>query len=478
MAYYRYPEVLADTLHGWETDNYVIADMLPGTRFDWDNYLNDYRQGYTQTQGEAIALTSLAAGMAVHMHYGLESSGANLWTAETTLRQAFGYGTVRLYDRALYSPRRWHAILQNELREGRPVAYAAHTMGVGGHAFNIDGYAADGFYHVNWGYNGCYDGWYDLDWLHPWEPTDTLGNGFVSGFFCNHMMLTMHPSADVQQLEPDTFRLDSLGVRLNAVRFLRQPDTQGFVPADFDFENISLDTITYTYEVMTNLPTDTALFYQADYVGLSGLTLLPGESRTQRVYLQFDETGDRILGISHDDETIPFTMPVSISKGTPSKLEWGSATAYIEPVFTDDGNRRFDATFSVPVANTAADGIAGDLVTYCLYAEGHADEDTRHYEVLMLPAGESQTLHVRFRNLEPATRYTFLLRCPWPVQAQISFSTPLVDGITEIEQADDLQLGNVHDVQSYDLSGRIANHSSRIIINRGRKYLNDSRRTH
>ena len=50
LAYYRYPEVLKDTLHGWETDNYTIPDMLPGTRFDWDHYLLDYRDGWTEVQ--------------------------------------------------------------------------------------------------------------------------------------------------------------------------------------------------------------------------------------------------------------------------------------------------------------------------------------------------------------------------------------------------------------------------------------------
>ena len=101
MAYYRYPEALIDTLHGWQTDNYVIEDLLPGTRFDWDNYLQDYRDGWTEAQGMAIALPSLAAGMAVHMQYGLAASGANVYRAVEPLQRAFGYGMVRYFDRIL-----------------------------------------------------------------------------------------------------------------------------------------------------------------------------------------------------------------------------------------------------------------------------------------------------------------------------------------------------------------------------------------
>ena len=471
MAYYRHPAALADTLHGWQTAHYTVADMLPGTRFDWANYLDDYRGSYTQAQGEAIALASLAAGMAVRMNYGLSSSGASLWEAELPLRQALDYGMVRLYDRVLYSPARWHAILRHELSNGRPVAYAAHTMSINGHAFNIDGVDTRGFYHVNWGYNGKYDGWYDIDWLDPWEPTGHLPDEIVMGFFCNHTLLAMHPSADARPLEPDTFRTDSLGVKLHAIELLRQPDTNGYVAADLDFENKSRDTITYTYEVMSYLPTDTAIFMQADYVGLAGLTLLPGERRRQRAYLQFGLAGERLLGISHDDVTIPFSRPVSIAKGTPSRLEWGEATMR-QP---SSG----EAVFTIPVANTAADGTAGDLVYYCLAPEG-SDEDSRHYEVLSLPAGQQTELEVAFGGLLPQTRYTFRLRCPWSVQAQVDFTTPPAAGIQTI--GPDSHGHDKGDMPTPATTARAARHAyatdgkpatahTRILVARGRKYI-------
>lgn len=462
MAYYSYPEALQDTLHGWETEHYVLNDMLPGTRFDWDNYLDDYRAGYTQSQGEAIAAVSLAAGMAVHMSYGLHSSGASLWRAETPLQQAFGYGLARLYDRALYSPRRWHALVENELRQGRPVAYAAHTMALNGHAFNIDGVDARGFYHVNWGYNGSYDGWYDLDWLDPWEPTDHPADGIVLGFFSNHTLLVMHPSADAKPLETDTFSYDSLGIRLHGIHMLRQADTKGYIPADFDFENESLDTVTYTYEVLSYLPTDTAVFMQADYVGLATLTLLPSQRRKQRTYLQFDTEGERILGISHDDATIPYSQPVSIVAGTRSQLQWGEAQMV---------QKQYEVTFTIPVRNNAATGIAGDLITHCLFADGRED-DTRHYDVLSLAAGSDTTLTVRFRTLQPATHYTYLLRCPWDVQARVEFTTPSGAGIMGNEE-----WGGMKN-EEWDLSGRPATGRSNVIIHNNRKYLNDTGNTH
>ena len=463
LAYYRYPEALLDTLHGWDNGHYALDDLLPGTRFDWDNYLTDYRKGWTQAQGEAIALTTLAAGMAVHMNYGPHSSGANTYNAVEPLRRAFGYGMVEYADRIFYTPSRWHAILRHELEEGRPIVYAGHNMDIGGHAFNIDGVDAAGFYHVNWGYNGSYDGWYDLDWLSPFEPTDHPDDGFVIGFFCNQSALFMHPSEEAKTIEPDTLDIDSLGVELESLSLTRQADLQGRIAADFQFVNHSADSVTYTYEVMTWLPTDTAIFYQADYVGLAGLTLAPGERRVQRTYLNFSVAGERFIGISHDDVTIPFSQPITIVEGTPGKLTWGEPTYEL----SEDGE---SVTFTACVTNHATSGYASDLVTYCLYTEGHEDEDLRHYEVLSLPAGESKDVVMSFRNLLPGQHYTMLLRCPWKVQGQLDFNTPLPVGVSIVEGCD--APSSLYQGATFDVSGRnITRGSSRFFIRQGKKYV-------
>ena len=460
MAYYRHPVALADTLHGWQTDNYVVEDLLPGTRFDWDNYLLDYRDGWGEQQGLAIALPSLAAGMAVHMSYGLTSSGANVYRAVEPLQRALDYGMVRYYERILYTPERWHAMLCHELQAGRPIVYAGHTMTMSGHCFNIDGVDDRGFYHLNWGYDGYYDGWYDLDLLSPWEPADRSDEGLRMGFYSNQSALFMHPSAEAVPLEPDTLALDRLGVVLEAVDFLRTPDLQGYVGADFRFRNDGDSPVTYTYEVMTWLPTDTAIFYQADYVGLSAITLAPGERRSERVYLHFEKSGDRLFGISHDDVTIPFTQPLHINVGTAPRLEWESDVVETHEQASDG---TFTYTFEQTVRNAAASGYAGTDVTLCLYADGYEGEDSRHYRVLSLAAGETSTFAVTFTGLAPATHYTYLVRCPWPVRAQLSFTTPTPTGIA-VTPWQETPAAAAAAPTGYDLAGRPAQPAARGII--------------
>ena len=247
---------------------------------------------------------------------------------------------------------------------------------------------------------------------------------------------------------------------LEKVDFLRQPDLQGYVEADFLFRNTGDKTVTYTYEVMTYLPTDTAIFYQADYVGLAAITLAPGEQRTLRNYLQFAEAGERILGISHDDETIPFTMPVNVVQGTRPVLEWGNVTARN---ISEDTNITY--VFSVPVSNRAKDGYAGNLVTFCLYPDGSEAEDLRHYRVLALKAGDQTQLEVTFSGLQPSTHYTLLVRCPWAVQTQTDFTTPSLNGVSELSVSGSQQGG-----VGYDLSGRRVGDGFRgVVLRQGRK---------
>lgn len=466
MAYYRYPEALIDTLHGWTAERYAVEDMLPGTRFDWDNYLLDYRNGWTEVQGLAIALPSLAAGLSVHMNYGPHSSGASVSRGVEPLQRALGYGMVRYFERMLYTPDRWHAMLRHELEEGRPIVYAGHVMAMSGHAFNIDGVDGHGFYHVNWGYNGAYDGWYDLDILSPWEPVYTGSDGLLNGFFSNQSAMFMHPSAEAKPLEPDSLKLEDLKIVLDGIDLQRAPDVQGYVGADFHFRNEGEDAVTYTYEIMTWEPEETDIFKKADYVGLSALTLQPGEQFTQRVWLHFDVIGDRLLGISHDDVTIPYQQAIHIDAGTPSRLVWGEA--HIDE-FRENDNGTFDYDFSVSVRNEALSGYAGDDVTICLYHDG-SQEDLRHYRVLSLAAGCDTTLHVTFTGLPSQLHHTFLVRCPWEVRAQVDFTTPIATGIAALPQDSAKAPSTKWPADTYDLAGRPVQKPARgILIHQGKK---------
>ena len=100
------------------------------------------------------------------------------------MKRAFGFGYVHYADSYKYRPDDWLSMMRNELRQGRPVFYTGNAMPLNGHAFVVDGLDEDGLFHVNWGTNGDFDGFFRLDILYANEPSyDTTPEGAQAGFF-------------------------------------------------------------------------------------------------------------------------------------------------------------------------------------------------------------------------------------------------------------------------------------------------------
>lgn len=144
--------------------------------FDWANMRNTYTVGnYTEAEARAVADLSHAMGMMAQMQYGIDFSGAMSEDARDGLRDNFGITTATYYARGdlfgfgdNYSEREWSDMVFRELSTVGPVYYAgADADNQGGHAFVLDGYNADGLVHVNWGWHGRFDGYYDISILNP-----------------------------------------------------------------------------------------------------------------------------------------------------------------------------------------------------------------------------------------------------------------------------------------------------------------------
>ncbi|ERK38727.1 peptidase C10 domain protein [Segatella baroniae F0067] len=70
-------------------------------------------------------------------------------------------------SRANHTLAAWQNLITNELVAKRPVFYEAYGRtsdgGQDGHAFVLDGVDTQGRYHVNWGWAGDQDGWFNID---------------------------------------------------------------------------------------------------------------------------------------------------------------------------------------------------------------------------------------------------------------------------------------------------------------------------
>lgn len=435
---------LQDTLHGWTTANYTIPDVLPGTIIDTRLIRDVYEEGtYTPAEADAVALLSYYAGVAVRMKWGLHESGASVRRAETPLRQAFGMPYVHYLERYDYRPADWRNLIVRELQAGRPILYAGYYTQMGGHAWIIDGIDANGKVHCRWGYNGHYDGYFDLDHLTFFEPlTDTTANSLPFGFYANHHMIILSADSVLEPL-PEKRHRTGKEVVVTDFQLLKAPIVGGFTPARLTARNTSAEAISITYELFTNLPTDTALFRQGDYVALTALNLEPGEEKSIEFPLRFDEAGERMLRISPDDSTVVHEQALSIVAVPKPVFEIDS----VRIVQTADDEITIDVPLTAPATNVAHTGnyLFLELIEGAVEP---GEEGTRHLKYIYLEPGERAVEQFRFRGLRTDTTYTLLVRNEWPVVQTRTVQVHSTTGIRSLNTQPN------SDTEYYDLHGR------------------------
>lgn len=185
MRYHKYPEKGQGTytyvFRPSDGTAYQLTANFGETTYDWDNMLDSYKSGYTDVQRDAVAILMSHIGISVQMAYNPSGSGAYSVEAANALRNYFRYNeNVRLYRRDFYSAQLWMQMLYNELNRQRPVYYTGVDPTNGGHAFVIDGYDEQGLVHVNWGWGGSNDGYYDIALLNPSSEKFSEGQEMVT----------------------------------------------------------------------------------------------------------------------------------------------------------------------------------------------------------------------------------------------------------------------------------------------------------
>ena len=152
------------------------------TTYDWAHMPERYNDPSSATSEETQALSTLAyhAGVAVEMMYAPSGSGSYTPLVARALADHFRYDKrVSFKSRSNYTQSSWEQMLRAELIAARPVVYSGTGSG-GGHAFVCDGYDMEGLFHINWGWGGMSDGYFNLNYL---VPSDLgIGGGAGGGF--------------------------------------------------------------------------------------------------------------------------------------------------------------------------------------------------------------------------------------------------------------------------------------------------------
>ena len=173
MNYWHYPAVLPALAAYSTLTEHIPVPALPAKSVQWELMQNTYPQNsYDEEQANAVAMLMRYCGQACMMDYGIASSSAwssNLLSAFKT----FSYSQrADLVSRVFFTDDEWRSMLLDDLSQMRPVIYTGHSSSIN-HTFVIDGYDGNK-YHINWGWNGYQNGYYELDALTPMGlvPTD------------------------------------------------------------------------------------------------------------------------------------------------------------------------------------------------------------------------------------------------------------------------------------------------------------------
>ena len=216
LKYYEYPA--KGTGHYSYTSNGVQYSFDYGnTTFDWNNMLPRYSGTYTVEQADAVAQLMYACGVSVEMEYSPSSSGAYSFKVGQALIDYFGYDENLGYIyREYFTSEEWMNLIKKEISEGRPVLYNGASKDVG-HEFVFDGYDTQDMVHVNWGWGGANNGYFEVASLDPSSPGIGGGTNIGGGFIYQQGMITGFQPPVTTSSYTSHFYLSKLEVSKNEV---------------------------------------------------------------------------------------------------------------------------------------------------------------------------------------------------------------------------------------------------------------------
>ena len=166
MYYHRYPSAECLGIPAYTSKRGINLPALPPTSFDWDQMLPNY-YSYNTEQAAAVAQLMRYCGQSVEMDYGTQVSNAVFQTIAFAMNYYFGYSnSATTWMRDASNDADWDQMMYDELAEGRPIIFMGSDASNGGHAFVLDGYR-NGMFHINWGWGGNHDSYWQLSALTP-----------------------------------------------------------------------------------------------------------------------------------------------------------------------------------------------------------------------------------------------------------------------------------------------------------------------
>lgn len=169
MRYHGWPSQGTGSFSYTHSKYGTLSANFASAAYGWSDMPDALSVNSSSREIDAVATLVYHCGVAIETNYGPNSSGAFLSRTRTALVSYFRYSPdARCIDRPDYSTSAWIGMLKDNIDHGRPVLYSGYDAGrSSGHAFVFDGHDGGDFFHVNWGWGGSYNGYFNVGDLTP-----------------------------------------------------------------------------------------------------------------------------------------------------------------------------------------------------------------------------------------------------------------------------------------------------------------------
>ena len=239
MYFHKYP-AKGYGVCSYECKGTTITSRLVDHEYQWSLMQDDYTKTATGDAADAVALLMRDCGVSVNMEYTAQESGTSAFYVAPALYGNFAYDKgVQIVQRLFYSDEQWETMIMDELSAGRPILYTGQSNS-GGHAFVMDGVDADGYYHINWGWRGSYNGYFLVTGQHALTPNGTgIGGGAAGDSYDQDqmMILGIRPDAGTASCTVTLSSPDGLTATVD-------PTDTGTIGLNMGFHNTGVCNIT------------------------------------------------------------------------------------------------------------------------------------------------------------------------------------------------------------------------------------------
>ncbi|MFA6570560.1 MAG: thiol protease/hemagglutinin PrtT [Bacteroidota bacterium] len=306
LKFWNYPKT-GTGFHSYDHNKYgKLSANFGSTNYDWASMPNSIN-----SNNDAIATLMYQCGVSVEMNYNVaEAGGSGAYVissaspvqhcVEYALKTYFGYApTLQGLIRQNYSDTDWKNLLKTDLNAGRPIQYAG--FGQGGHTFVCDGYENNDFFHMNWGWGGMYDGYFNLNSLNP--GTGGAGSGAGTYNSGQQALIGIQPPANsssynlniylgVVTNKPTIAYGEGFTITTDIVNEGTSDFSGDYCAAVFDENDIFTDFV----EIKTGntLPPNNHYINGITFTTTGILSMLPG---TYKVYIFYRPTGGNWSGL-------------------------------------------------------------------------------------------------------------------------------------------------------------------------------------